>query len=182
MLQRFNNSGEGAKELQETFNGWNQEFRAVSLQACYALIAGLFAAFGAAGALLANPDAVSCIVAVFILLGANLAIRLVIVCLLAGRVTYSEKKSAEWEKEFEKYKVEGGKWPYTATQEWLGHILRFTNFFGIIVAGVLLILAVLTGEMHKTPAAGTPAASAPLVSTDVNLTNLLIHITVQRPN
>jgi hypothetical protein len=150
MKQRFTDAGAGAQDVTDRYNSWSLKLSEICVQACYAIIAGLFAVFGTTGTLLSNTHAVASLVTVFIVLGANILVRHIIVGQLHRRIVFAENNTEKWNVEFNEYKKSGGQWPYTHSIDLTGKLLRGLSVWGVLLASGLLIIAVLHPFKNET--------------------------------
>ncbi|WP_309387505.1 hypothetical protein [Cerasicoccus frondis] len=138
---RFDDSGDGVKELEGLYNSWSLKLTEVCMHASYAIIGALYAAFGSTGKLLESFCAVMSLFLVLIVLASNVLIRKWIVSQLFDRIEYAEDDGTRWDDEYSSYTTSGGPWPYTRKIELCGKILRCISTWGVVSSAIFLSVA-----------------------------------------
>lgn len=144
-VSRFDDAGSAIDELVKSYNAWTAKLGEISLQACYATIAAVWALFGTNNEVWKpeNWCALWALGLAVLFVGFNLAMSFLQVRLLAGRADYARDHAKDWQKEFERRCEPKSQFPYTPTIELLGDVHHWCRLIVPLAAAGFLLAAVI---------------------------------------
>jgi len=144
---RFKDSGDGLKEVFDTYNAWSGLLTSHSIQLSFAIIAANWAVYKSTEAIMSNGWAKASLITVFIFLGLNLILTKVMSTKLIEHYDNSEKDLEKWGKQFEKYKNgEEKDWPYTSCIHNLGNNLRCLKVGLPTLSAIFFVASLIFGS------------------------------------
>lgn len=154
--ESYTGAGDGLKILAGDFNYWSQRLSDSSTQMSLAVIAGNWACYGSAQAVMRSGCALLSIGIIF----SSLALTLFTSCWLSElhrRAYYqAENDWAAWESRFKKYRrgeIKNDPWPTTELIDCVTRVARYAKTALPLVAGAILVV----GALHL-PKASTVSA------------------------
>ena len=141
----YASADEALKKVSSEYEYWSGKLTDFAPQMCYAVIGADWVIFGSVNGILAHRSAKYSLVLVILALASNVIGAWILSGLLRRRVFYGEGNPSRWDAEYRDALGKRVPYPFTATIDKVGAIMRWTKSLLTLAGGVLLII----GAMRK---------------------------------
>ena len=138
---RFPQPENGSDKLVDYKVKWCSILRSRSSEACYAVIAGVWAVHGGSSEALCNTWALLALSVAFIHLGLTLAVAIALIEMLQRRFRFSQDNSCDWKGQWSKSAEAGSVWPYTQAIQRTGRWFHWAKLILPLLAAAFLIIS-----------------------------------------
>ena len=140
----YQSSAEGYKKVTDAYEYWTGKLTDTSMQLSYGVIAANWTVFGSANQVLHNRYSKWSLALVLFSLGVNLFGSWLLGELNHARAVGAEKRSSEWNVEWERYKNQTNPlWPFTRSIKAIALIMRQIKVWFPLIGGGLFLIALL---------------------------------------